>query len=488
MHYTCPVCNTENNIDLTFRVEEYICKSCSNHINADQNISKRIVKKPIENVVLEVGQKGILRSTEYTVISIIIRKYGTHTFWREYALKDKSGNDLFLSESDGHWVLLETIPNKKFIGRGRTLGEYNGKTYRWYETTDCNIYSAAGFFEDTLKFSLATYKEYVNGTDMISREQSGSKIEYFKGQHISKNEIKKAFNIPNLPTYSGIGIVQPFYINIKQAINILCISALLICLIQAYIYSTRTNHIVFKETIQFKDVSNKELISKSFIFSGGSAPLQVKVHTGVDNSWANVQLSLVNESTSESVYTSKDIEKYSGYEGGESWSEGSENEEFNICGVAPGKYHFVISAEKQGGVESTKVASYLSPDGNVLLSKDAFGIINVVNNITKTSTSFGDTKTLENDKTETGKLVQKTFGKQNLDSLLNLNAYNAEFTNLVSEANSVDIIATWLPVSFWNFTIILFLMIAFFILCYIGKYYFNVSKWENSSNSPYPQS
>ncbi len=69
MHYTCPVCNTENNIDLTFRVEEYICKSCSNHINADQNISKRIVKKPIENVVLEVGQKGILRSTEYTVIS-----------------------------------------------------------------------------------------------------------------------------------------------------------------------------------------------------------------------------------------------------------------------------------------------------------------------------------------------------------------------------------------------------------------------------------
>ncbi len=153
------------------------------------------------------------------------------------------------------------------------------------------------FFEDTLKFSLATYKEYVNGTDMISREQSGSKIEYFKGQHISKNEIKKAFNIPNLPTYSGIGIVQPFYINIKQAINILCISAFLICLLQTYVYTSRANDIVFEQKIYFKNVENRELISKSFTLSGGAAPLEVRVYTALDNSWANVQLSLVNEKT-----------------------------------------------------------------------------------------------------------------------------------------------------------------------------------------------
>jgi len=486
MHYTCPVCNTENNIDLNFRVEEYICKSCSSHINADQNISKRIVKKPIENVVLEVGQKGILRSTEYIVISIIIRKYGTHTFWREYALKDKSGNNLFLSESDGHWVLLEAIPNKKFIGRGRTLGEYNGKTYRWYETTDCNIYSAAGFFEDTLKFSLATYKEYVNGTDMISREQSGSKIEYFKGQHISKNEIKKAFNIPNLPTYSGIGIVQPFYINIKQAINILCISAFLICLLQTYVYTSRANDIVFEQKIYFKNVENRELISKSFTLSGGAAPLEVRVYTALDNSWANVQLSLVNEKTNEITYVSKDIEKYSGFEDGESWSEGSENEIFNICGVTAGRYHFVISAEKQKIIETATSGS--ATDG-ITLSKDPSGIVNVLNNMTQETTSFGDVKTLESDTSETGKLVKHAFPNKNLDSLLNINPIaHTPNLNITSDESSIDIKAAWLPVSFWNFTIILFLMIAFFILCYIGKYYFNVSKWKNSSNSPYPQS
>ncbi|MDF2552149.1 MAG: hypothetical protein K0R77_1424 [Chryseobacterium sp.] len=487
MHYTCPVCNTENNIDLTFRVEEYVCRSCSNHIDIDQNISKRIVKKPIENVVLEVGQKGILQAVEFTVISIVIRKYGTHIFWREYALKDKSGNDLFLSESDGHWVLLETIPKEKFIlGSSKTLGEYNGKTYRWYETTDCNIHSAAGFFEDTLKFSLATYKEYVNGTDMISREQSGSKIEYFKGEHISKNEIKKAFNIPNLPPYSGIGIVQPFYINIKQVINILCIAALLICLMQTYVYTSRANDTVFQENIYFKNIENKELVSKSFTLLGGSAPLEVRAHTAVDNSWANIQLSLVNEKTNETTYVSKDIEKYSGVEGGESWTEGSETEEFNICGVAPGTYHFVISAEKQKIIETTIPGS--ATDG-VTLSKDPSGIINVLNNATQETTSFGDVKTLESDSSEIGNLVKQAFPNKNLDSLLNVSPV-AQTPNLsrVSDESSIDIKATWLPVSFWNFGIIIALMVIFFVICYVGKYYFNVSKWKNSSNSPYPQS
>lgn len=486
MHYICPVCKKENNIHLSFSIEEYICQYCPNLIDVEKNISKKIVKKPTENVVLEIGQKGILNNVEFTVISSIIRKYGTHIFWREYSLKDSSGNDLFLSESDGHWVILELIPAQKFVSISNSLGEYNGKKYRWYETTQCHIHSAAGFFEDKLNFKIATYKEFVNGTEMISREQSGSKTEYFKGKHISKNEIKKAFKIQNLPASSGIGIVQPFYIDMKQAINILCIAALLICTVQTYVYVSRTNDTVFQEKILFKNVENKELVSKSFTLAGGSAPLKVNVHTAVDNSWANVQLSLVNENTNESTYVSKDIERYSGVEGGERWSEGSDTEDFNICGVKPGTYHFAISAEKQKVVETS--SSAVSTQG-VTLSKDPSGIINVLNNATQERTSFGDVRTLETDSGEIGKLVKQLFPNKNLDSLLNVYPV-AQSPNVDSPSDEtyLDIKATWLPVSFWNFGFIIILMVLLFVIGYVGRYYFNVSKWKNSSNSPYPQS
>ena len=84
--------------------------------------------------------------------------------------------------------------------------------------------------------------------------------------------------------------------------------------------------------------------------------------------WANVQLSLVNEKTNEIVYTSKDIEQYHGYEDGESWSEGSQSEEFNLCGVSSGQYHFLISAEKEGSLLPA-FSGLQSPDSRILISR-----------------------------------------------------------------------------------------------------------------------
>jgi hypothetical protein len=109
----------------------------------------------------------------------------------------------------------------------------------------------------------------------------------------------------------------------------MAVSALLISLIQLYVVGTRTNKSVFEQEINFADVRNKEMVSKSFDLSGGSAPLKVEVYSNVDNSWANVGLGLVNEKTNEIVYASKDIEEYHGYEDGENWSEGRQNESFN---------------------------------------------------------------------------------------------------------------------------------------------------------------
>lgn len=491
MDHICPICKTINKHEISFSVSDYICKSCYNLINRNKNISQRIIKKPVENVVLEVGQKGIIGNVEYSVVGIIVRKFGSSIYWREYYLKDEKRGNAFLSESNGHWVFLLPLPKEKLRTKSSKQIIFNQKTYRWYETTQCHIDAAAGFFEDTLNFNIATYKEYVNGTGMISQEKSVSTTECFIGNHISKYTVKKAFKIPNLPNYSGIGIVQPFYVNIRQAINILCVAALLICLLQLYVYTSRTNYSVFEETVKFEDVKNKEMVSKSFTLSGGSAPLKINLHSAVDNSWANVQLSLINENTNEAVYTSKDIEEYHGYEDGENWSEGSMDQEFNLCGVSSGKYHFVISAEKQESSLSTTASNYYtSLDGGVSLSREASGIVNVVNNNTRESVAFGDLKTLEMDPSAIGELVRTTFGKQNLDSLLNVNTTLSETSQnvLSKDDGSVDIKATWLPVSFWNFGIVLVLMIIFFIICYWGRHLFNVSKWSDSSNSPYIQS
>ncbi|PWW30069.1 DUF4178 domain-containing protein [Chryseobacterium sp. AG844] len=483
MHYVCPACESENTLDLTFPVEEYVCDTCSYLIDVAWNKKIKHLKVPTENVVLDIGQKGKIDGTEYTVVAITVKKYGNSIFWREYSLKDSKGNDAFLSESDGHWVFLISMHPDDFKGKDSKFPTYLGRTYRWYENTPCTIDAAAGFFDEHLDFSIATYKEYVNGTRMISQEKTGKKSQYFYGVHISKYEVKKAFKIANLPNYTGIGIVQPYYFDIRQAVNIFCVAALMICLLQMYVYTSRTNETVFAETINFADVKDKEMVSKSFTLSGGSAPLKVNAFSGVDNSWANVQLSLVNENTNEIIYTSKDIEQYHGYEGGESWTEGSQSEDFNLCGVGSGKYHFIISAEKEGGLPS--FSGLTSPDSKVVISRDKSGTIEVTDIFKVQTKTFTDGKMLEKDTSEVIRLAKASFGTQKLDSLINTEALRLT-TDLISSNTYVQLKATWLPVSFWNFGIILFIMIALFVAMWIGKHYFNVNKWKNSSNSPYP--
>jgi hypothetical protein len=290
-----------------------------------------------------------------------------------------------------------------------------------------------------------------------------------------------------MPSKSGVGIVQPYFVNIKQAINILCVAALFIALIQFYVYSTRTNQKVFEDRVKFEDVKNKELVSKSFAVSGGFAPLDVEVFSGVDNSWANIQLSLVNEKTNEIVYTSKDIEEYHGVEGGESWSEGKSTEQFNLCGISPGTYHFLISAERQETLFADPTKSNIVSSDGVDITKESSGIINVVNKNTGESVSFRDFKTLEDDQTATRSLVQRLFAGKNLDSLLSVNVLPIVTNEPITASNSVQIKAVWKPVSLWNFFLILIFMTVFFIACLVGRYVFNISKWKNSSNSPYTQ-
>ena len=474
--YICPSCKTENILTIDIEIEHYICKSCSNLINPETGTILKSVKKPTENVVLEVGQKGKIDGIEYQVIAIVVRKYGTSVFWREYYLKDKDKNDAFLSESSGHWVFLQPkeMPKKDF----KFHAEFNGKKYRWYESTPNNIDAATGFFEDKIKFSLANYKEFVNGTEMVSIEQVGAEKTFLWGKHIPKSEIKRQFKPNYMPNYSGIGIVQPYYINIKQLINVLAIVALLMSLLQLYNTVSRTNYEVFSDKIRFDSVRNKELISKSFDLNGASAPLNVKLHSNVDNSWANVELSLVNEKTNEIEYTSQDIEQYHGYESGESWSEGDKNKEFNFCGVAPGKYHFAINAQKQG-FEQPSGETFYSPDGTKSFIYDDLGFVDVTTLATGEKMSYNLSNLQTNDS-----IIYSELEKAKEFKLKNPN-FSATLPDTDTQNPTFEIQAFWRPVSFWNYFIIIGIMIVLVLLNYWGKYLFDKEKWKNSNYSPF---
>jgi len=159
--------------------------------------------------------------------------------------------------------------------------------------------------------------------------------------------MQKAFGKEiTLPEVHGIGLVQPFWFHFKNTAITFCCVAILILLTHSFLNGNREEKIILNEDIPYDGYINKDYVTPSFELKGSSAPLVISVASNVDNSWANVQVALVNETTGEEVYANKDIEYYHGYEGGESWTEGSTSEEFNICGVSEGKYHLSLTPMK----------------------------------------------------------------------------------------------------------------------------------------------
>ena len=140
--------------------------------------------------------------------------------------------------------------------------------------------------------------------------------------------------------------MQPFLINVRNTALIFCGIAFLILITHWFLNKDRVEQKVLDTSIAFDEYAKKDFITPSFELKGSSAPMTSQLHSNVDNSWANVQVALINEKNGDEVYANKDIEYYHGYTDGENWTEGDTSEEFNICGVAAGKYHLAITPMK----------------------------------------------------------------------------------------------------------------------------------------------
>lgn len=349
MKVPCYDCNTVTELEVGFKVVNFVCPNCHRLYWADsegQLRSRSKFKPEVNYFDFKIGDKGFLKGAEYMVTGAITKKVNGGYHWREYILKNDAGDFVYLSESDGHWIFLTEMEEKFDVRTHPKSITYESSSFHLYEYSDTDIDNAAGFFDFELPVKRVHLTEYIQPPLMISIEKMNGVETAFLGEYISKKEIKKAFPQADLPYQRGVNMVQPYYFDVNNMAIIFCIFLLMIITTNWYIYKDQAEQVVFDKAIAFTDFNDKELTSESFVLKGGSAPVTVQVSTDVDNSWANVDVALVNESTNDEIHANKDIEYYHGYEDGESWTEGNWSEKFNICGVKAGKYHLLIKPLK----------------------------------------------------------------------------------------------------------------------------------------------
>jgi Domain of unknown function (DUF4178) len=353
---------TQTNINVTSKT--FDCKNCSNNINIIdientqacicnkcnsqyqlKNFSLRFIEKneiDKNKIYFAVGDILVFDKISYTINGIAIKQdYSIYkSKWREYCLYNISTGYAFLNEFDGHWTLVKELWSKADLEDSLETVIYNDQQFELFNKYNYKtIYSEGEFPYNLFKQNEITCYEYIAPPLMFIKEKNDKEITWFLGKHIDKKELQQQCK-NSLPYKSGIGAIDPKYIVSKNKIVIAGLVAILVAIaVHLLSASTKSNTVLIDNYFSLPDSTQiYNTTIPNIYLPKNSSNITIVVNAAVDNSWFQLTANLVNTKDGAEYNIEQGVERYSGYEDGESWSEGSTEEEMNLSQIPSGNY------------------------------------------------------------------------------------------------------------------------------------------------------
>lgn len=351
---TCPACKTGFTIHSSNAIY-YGCSNCRSYVDISKKDNFRVVSvaKKVHTLSLPLGAKGVFKGTTYEVIAYTrCQEYKSIYGWNEYYLYNSARGFAYLSEYDGHWILLTELPSLDSNKASTLL--YEGLEYQLYSKYKTQLIYAVGEFDfDIFSSELAEVREYIHPPYMVSYEQRGPKKQEFKGEYITPDEMKEAFADSkikvSIPKRTGVGVIQPFARSYSMAsLWTVTVLALLVLVIGHFVIVNLngSDEIVFKQSFYIDDSTNEipPIVSNSFTIPekfSNHGNLEIELYAPVNQTWLETQINLINDETGQEYSVSTGVEYYSGYDDG-AWSEGAQSGTIILSSIPAGTYHLNI--------------------------------------------------------------------------------------------------------------------------------------------------
>lgn len=355
--HTCSKCQTPQEYPEKMQPTIFVCPKCKNaYTRLIDNWSYLSGRKTLDYKYLQLGMRAFFDNEYFMVVGMVeYQMSNQQSFWREYLLFSESGNRLFLSESEGHWVKLTESnaliqDNQSHVVLTTTEGtKYFEKIY-YYDTS---VKSIEGLFDFPV-FTQAHCREFIAPPEHIVIEKRNNEKSIFYGHYLTENDLEKAFDQAlTLPPRYGVGASEPFYfgIDVNRFIQTLVAACFLIFFVNIFNNSLNKRAIVYSHNQILEDsVCKKMVVTPSFNIEGTTSPLAIHLSANLSNNWVEYGITLINEKTQEEKDVDIGVEFYTGVDQGESWAEGQSRNSFTLCGVAAGRYHLELVPQKGGEI------------------------------------------------------------------------------------------------------------------------------------------
>ena len=347
----CPHCGGALELNAPDKTERVTCPFCNSLLDVNQgNLRFLKVLKPSTSpheFILPIGAEGNFNDLKFKIIGAMVRSVtieGVKYFWDEYLLYNPKIGFRWLVYSDNHWNYVEPInPAEVEINdsSGKSTAKYDGKTFRIFQNAPAVVEYVKGEF-----YWRVEQGEKVQATDfvapplMLSRELGANEVNWSIGNYLTNAEVEKAFNVENLPKPYSVAPNQPFtggfYVKAGFAmLAVLVIAGIFMIPISGFTGTALAQQLTLDPTAS--QTTAQTVFSQPFEIKA-NRNVRITANAPVNNSWADLDVDLVNEQNNEVESVDIPIEYYSGVEDGESWSEGGQTEDATLSALPAGNY------------------------------------------------------------------------------------------------------------------------------------------------------
>ncbi|MBA3499982.1 MAG: DUF4178 domain-containing protein, partial [Deltaproteobacteria bacterium] len=321
------------------------CPYC-NHLvdvgSGNLQVIARLAKKASPRIPL--GTKGKFKDGEMQVIGYVERAaLVDHQWWsfEEYLLHAPGTGFRWLVCSDGHWSYVQPVaPGAVELAPVK----YENVEFKLFQRADLRVDVVLGEFYWLVEAGERVIGEdYIAPPAMLSCETTKTEQTWSLSSYMKRKEVEAAFAPTELSLASATGVApnQPYGLHGIGKVGAIMFAALLaVGLFKCNSAKSDIKHTQRAE-IQPTAALGDPLTPPDLTTGAGSAEaapnvvfsepfhldasknIEIDLIGNVSNSWAHVAVDLVNEKNGTLVSFDKAIEYYYGYDGGESWTEGS---------------------------------------------------------------------------------------------------------------------------------------------------------------------
>jgi len=370
----CPNCGGPLALSVPDKTERVACPNCDSLLDVNQgNLSYLKTLEPTQadkNFVLPVGAEGTFAGdVKFKIIGAVVRSVyidGVHYYWHEYLLYNPMVGFRWLVHSDNHWNFVEPVNPADVTANGMGISitsvpssmSYNGANYKIFQDAPAKVeYVKGEFYWRVEQGETVRAIDYVSAPVMLSQEVTANEVNWSAGVYMTNAEVEKAFGISDLPKPWGVAPNQPFTGSFYYTWGALPLLGLLLVAVLMIPLSGFTSTIL-SEKIDLSPMTNATTGQTAF-----STPFDVKANRNlritasapVDNSFADLDIDLINDQSQEVESVNVPIEYYRGTDSDGAWSEGGQTQDATISSLPGGKYTLRVEGTWQNWQQSMPV-------------------------------------------------------------------------------------------------------------------------------------